>query len=105
MQNPQDNISIDLMGPYSTTSQGNAYTLTTMCNLTGYLMTIPTADKRTSTVAIHLFSEILLKFSFPRILHSDNRTQFKTKLTEHLIQQLGIKKTYISPANLSLMEN
>ena len=31
------------------------------------------------------------------MLHSDNRTEFKSKLTEHLAQQLGFKKTYIFP--------
>ena len=39
--------------------------------------------------------EIFLKFSFPRILHSDNSTEFKSKLIEHLTEQLGVKKTYI----------
>ena len=48
-------------------------------------------------VAMHLFSEIMLKFSFPRILHSDNRTEFRSKLIEHLSQQLGMKKMYFSP--------
>ena len=44
------------------------------------------------TVATHLFSDIMLKFGFPRILHTDNGTEFKSKLIEHLPQQLGIKK-------------
>ena len=48
------------------------------------------------TVATHLFSDIVLKFGFPRILHSDNGMEFKPKLIEYLSQQLGIKKTYIS---------
>ena len=98
-QTPQDYISIYLIGLYSTTSKGNSYILTVVCNLTGYLMTTPIPDKETVTVAIHLFSEIMLKFGFPQILHSDNRTEFKSKsnLIEHLSQQLSIKKTYISP--------
>ena len=59
----------------------------------GYLMTSPIKDKKTMTVVTDLFSDIMLKFGFPRILHSDNGTEFKSKLIEHLIQQLGIKKT------------
>ena len=43
----------------------------------------PTPDKKTSTVAVQLVLEILLKFSFPRILHSDDGIEFKSKLTEH----------------------
>ena len=96
-QTPQDHLSIDIMGPYNTTTQSNTYTLTTICNITDYLMTTPIPDKKTSAVAIDLFSEILLKFHFPRILYLHNGTEFKSKLIEHLTQQLGIKKTYISP--------
>ena len=55
-----------------------------VCNLTGYPMTTPIPDKKTATVAIHLFSEVMLKFSFPIILHSDTGTEFKSKLIEHL---------------------
>ena len=79
-QTPQDHISIDLLGPYSVTSQGNSYALTTVCNLTRYLMTSPAEDKKTMTVVTHLFLDIMLKFGFPRILHSDNGTEFKSKL-------------------------
>ena len=52
------------------------------------------------TVVTYLFSDIMLKFGFPMILHSDDRTEFKSKLIEHLSQQLGIKKTYISPKHM-----
>ena len=74
-----------------------SYAYTTVCNLTGYLIRTPIKDKKTMTVATHLFSDIMLKFNFPRILHSDNGREFKSKLIEHLCQQLCIKKTYISP--------
>ena len=39
----------------------------------------------------------MLKFGFPRILHLDNGAEFKSKLMENLSQQLGIRKTFISP--------
>ena len=90
---------IDLLGPHSITYQCYYYALTTVCNLTGYLMTSPIKDKKT-TVATHLVLDIMHKFGFARILHSDNGTEFKYKLIEHLSQQLGIKKTYISPHHL-----
>ena len=60
-------------------------------------MTTPLPDKKTATVAMHLFVEIMLKFGFLRILHSNNGTEFKSKHIEHLTQQLSIKKTYMSP--------
>ena len=60
----------------------------------------PIKDKKTMTVATHLFLDNMLKFGFPRKLHSDNGTEFKSELIEYLSQQLGIKKTYISPHHL-----
>ena len=62
-------------------------------------MTTPIPDKKTSTTAVHLFSGIMLKFRFPRILHYDNRMEFKSKLIQHLTQQHGIKMTYITPCH------
>ena len=73
---PQDHISIDLLGLYNITCQGNSYALTTVCNLTGCLMTSPIKDKKTVTVATHLFLDIMLIFDFPSILYSDNGTEF-----------------------------
>ena len=68
-QTPQDHLSIDLLGPYNIISQDNSHALTPVCNLTGYFMTTPINDKKTRSVANHLF---LFKFHFPRILHYNN---------------------------------
>ena len=99
-QTPQDDISIDLLGPYTITFQGKSYALTTVCSLTGYLMTSPIKDKKTTTVVMYLLWDIMLKFGFPKKLHSDNGTELISKLIEHLSQPLGIKRTYITPHHL-----
>ena len=97
-QIPQDHISIDLLGPYNITSQGNSYALTIVCNLSSYLMTLSIKDKETMAVVTHLFSDTILKFGFSRILHSDDSTEFKSKLIEHLTTA-WYKKTYIYPCH------
>ena len=96
-QTSQDHISINLLGPYNITSQRNSYAHTAVSCLTGYIMASPIKDKKTMTVVTHLFSDIMLKFGLPRLLHTDNGTEFKSKLIEHISQQLDIKKAYISP--------
>ena len=48
----------------------------------------------------HLFLNIMLKFAFHRILHSDNGTDFKSKLIRNLSQQPSIKKPFIFPCHL-----
>ena len=103
-QTPQDHISIDLLRPYNVTSQGNSYAIMAVCNLTGYLMTTPTKNKKT-TAATDLFLDSMLKFGFPRKLNSDNGTEFKSKLIEHLSQQLGIKRLIFPLATHKPMES
>ena len=63
-------------------------------------MTTPIKDIKTKSEGNHLFLDIMLKFGFPRILHSDNGMEFKSKLMEHLTEHLGIRKTFISPHDL-----
>ena len=104
-QTPQGHLSIDLLGPYNATSQDNIYVLTAVCNLTGYLMTNIIRDKKTMSVANHLFADIMMKFGFTTILHSDNGVEFKLKLMENLSQQLGIRKTFIYPNHPQTMKN
>ena len=45
-QTPQDHLHIDLLGPYSATSQGKLYVLIAVCNITGYFLTTLIKDKR-----------------------------------------------------------
>ena len=95
----QDPLSIDLLGPYNATSQGNLYISNAVCNLTGYIMTTPIKDKRTTSVANYLFADIMLKFGFLRISHLDNGAEFKSKLMVNFSQQFGLRKTFISPCH------
>ena len=43
-------------------------------------MTTPIREKKTMSVAAYLFADIMLKFGFPRILHSDNGVEFNLNL-------------------------
>ena len=76
VQTPQDQLLVDLIGPYNMTTQDNTYTITAICNLTGYFMTTPIPDRKTSAIAVKLFCEIFLIFGCPRILHSNNGARF-----------------------------
>ena len=60
-------------------------------------MTNQIRDKNITSVANHLFADIMLKFDFLRILHSDNGMEFKSKLMENLSQKLGIRKISFPP--------
>ena len=49
------------------------------------------------TVVNHLFSDIMLKIGFPRILYSDNGMEFKQKTYRKPFPTTLHKKIYISP--------
>ena len=71
--------------------------VTHMLKLQYATLKVTQQDKKTVTAANHLFSDIMLKFGFPTILHSDNGTEFKYKLIGNLSLQLGIRKIFILP--------
>ena len=65
----------------------------------------PHTRQKKATITIHLFSELILKFGFPRNLHSGNGMESMSKRIEHFTHQLSIKKTYISTHIPKPMEN
>ena len=68
-------------------------------------MTTHIKDKKTMAIVIYLLSDIVLKCGFPRILHSDNGMEFKSKLIKHHSQQLGIKRLMFPLTTHKPMEN
>ena len=81
---PQDHLSIDLLGPCNTTSQGNIYILTAVCNLTGYLMTTQFRDKKTTSVANHWIADVMLifqKYYIWTVVWNSNPNLWKTTPT------------------------
>ena len=57
-----------------------------------YLMMTSITDRKTVRLVTYLFLDIMLEFDFPKILHCDNGMEFKSKLTQYLSQQLGIRR-------------
>ena len=77
-QTPQDHISIGLSGPYNVASQDNSYTLTAICNLTGLTHDQPYQRQKDNNSSKPYILDIMLKFSFPRILHPISDMEFKS---------------------------
>ena len=62
----QDHISIDLLGSYNITSQGNSYILTAVCNLTGYVMVTPYQRQKDNDSSDPLVFGHYVKIQFPQ---------------------------------------
>ena len=59
--------------------------------LTRWMEAIPLPNQEASTVASHLINEVFMRFSVPEKLHSDQGSQFESKLVSKACTQKEIK--------------
>ena len=74
-----------------TTSKGNRFTLTFICLLTSYLITVLLKTKTANEVSVSYIKEILPKTSYSKFILQDNGTEFKNEQLMSIIDTLGIK--------------
>jgi transposase InsO family protein len=82
---PFDHISIDLLGPLPTTQAGYNYILVHIDVLTRFVILKPLMDKTSMTIARHLVS-IWSQFGYPKIVQSDNGTEFVNSILKQLVK-------------------
>lgn len=93
-----DHTYIDFVGPISPISNdGHRYIFTAICDLTKYMIAIPTKDCTAFTAAECLLEHILLKYNFPSKIISDNASDFTAKVIKELLEMLRIKKIFTTP--------
>lgn len=93
-----DHTYIDFVGPISPPSvDGHKYIFTATCDLTKYMVAVPTKDCSAITTADCLLKHILLKYNFPSRLISDNASNFNSKVIQELSKTLQIKKIFTTP--------
>ena len=102
---PMEFISIDLIGEfYPPSKSGHKYALTVICMLTGYVFCIPLKTKQASEVVQAYIGNVYAKFGGSLKILSDNSTEFKNQLFEHVAQELGVKfKNYTALIDLLQM--
>jgi transposase InsO family protein len=103
MQSPQadapfDHIAVDSLGPLTETTQGNVYVLILVDVRSRFLVTRPLPDLSMATMARTLY-EIFTTFGPPKILQSDNGTEYVNRLVEELCQQANVDKRAVAPFN------
>ena len=96
---PKHFISMDLIGEFHPpTTKKNRYALTVICMLTGYVFCIPLRTKTAEEVIQAYIDNIYSKFGGSIKILSDNGTEFKNKIFEHVAKELGVvHKLYTPP--------
>eukprot|EP00731_Ephydatia_muelleri_P039124 Em1130g1a len=97
VKSPWYMIGIDFIGPISPPGEdGSQYILTISDYFTKWVEAIPTPDKTATTVANCLF-KIFMRMGLPRVMLSDNGSEFCNKLNDKLAEILGVKRRLTTP--------
>lgn len=92
-----DHCYIDFVGPIPQSENGNKYIFTAICDLTKFLVAIPTVDCTALTAAKCLLEHIICRYNFPSKLISDNASNFISKVIKDLSTLFTIKKIFTTP--------
>ena len=95
---PMDFIAMDLIGEFHPPlSNGNRYTLTGVCMLTGVTWCIPIKLKKATDVARAYLQHVYSVLGGSTKILTDNGTEFKNEVFKEALQKLGTEKLIHSP--------
>lgn len=89
-----DHTFIDFVGPIPQSSGGYKYIFTAICDLTKFLVAVPTSDCTALTAANCILEHIICRYNFPSRLISDNATSFTSQIIKELTHLFSIKKIF-----------
>lgn len=90
LDQPFDRVLVDCVGPLPRTQNGNEYLLTIMCAATRFPEAIP-LRKITSRSVIKALTHFFSLFGLPRVVQTDQGTNFQSKMFNQVIQTLGVQ--------------
>ena len=102
-----EKIQIDIVGPLPLTEQGNKYILTIQDNLTKYSDAIPLKNIESTTIAMALAEQFISRFGCPKIIHTDQGSNFTSQIMETFCKIFKIKQlksTAFHPQSLGSLE-
>lgn len=92
-----DHTYIDFVGPIKTTEAGHKFIFTATCDLTKFLIAVPTVDSTALTAANCILENIICRYNFPSRLISDNAQSFVSLIIKELTRLFSIKKIFSTP--------
>ncbi len=103
---PFNVVGIDLL-QISRSTQGSVYILFCVDHLSRFVVLAPLSSKCAVTVAHAVVSPLICPYTTPRVLLSDNGTEFRNQILADICSQYNIKQTFITahhPASNGLVE-
>ena len=93
---PLDRVSADLMDLHSS-YRGNRYVLSIVDHMSRYLQLIPLPNKDAETVANAFMENFVTLFGVPRMLTTDNGSEFKNRIFTEVCDILKTKLHFTTP--------
>ena len=94
---PTQVMAVDLLGPLLESNNGNSYVVVVGDYYSKWMEALPVPNQEAPTVAEKLIDEVLLRFSPPEQLHTDQGRQFESVLIAEVCKLLQIQKTKTTP--------
>jgi len=94
---PNEIVALDLVGPLPPSEHGNRYILVMIDYFTRWSEAIPLPNATAATVGTVFVNEWVSRYGAPEQLHSDQGTQFESKLFQQMCSLLSIYKTRTTP--------
>ena len=94
---PMERVCLDIVGPFPESDQGNKYALVVTDYFTKFVEIYPIPNQEATTVSSVLVREFFSRYGVPHFLHSDQGSQFESKLFAEICTLLGIVKTRTTP--------
>lgn len=86
---PWEVLSIDLMGPYPKTARGKTQILVVTDCFSRWVEAYPIGTATTRVIVDTIEKEFCSRFGYPRVILSDNGTQFVSKLMKDTLNKWG----------------
>lgn len=95
VEQPFEYLLIDCVGPLPPSKSGSKFLLTVMCQSTRYPAAYALRNITTRSV-VKALSQFISIFGIPKVIQSDQGTNFTSKMFAEILKQLGVKHHHSS---------
>ena len=93
---PFSTLHMDFLGPLTTTDNNNKYVLVIIDYTTRFIILEALPNRKSDNVALILFKRVIMPFSAPKVLVSDNALEFTCGVVKAICKLYGTSKIEIT---------